>query len=84
MESNKDGFISDIDYKGIAETSVTLFEAVNLWDSLQKSILILILISEKSRKTKKVEKKRRAIWLAVEGANRRARGSVIITEKLLR
>ena len=30
MESNKDGFISDSDYKGIAETSVTLFEAVNL------------------------------------------------------
>ena len=40
MESNKVGFMSDSDYKGLAETSVTLFEAVNLWDSLQKSILI--------------------------------------------
>ena len=49
MEGFDDGFKSDIDYKGFAETSVTLFETVSLWDGLQKSKKVLI-SKKKSRK----------------------------------
>ena len=35
MEGFEDRFVSHIDYKGLAETSVTLFEAVGLWNGLK-------------------------------------------------
>ena len=35
MEGFEDRFVSHIDYKGLAGTSVTLFEAVSLWNGLK-------------------------------------------------
>ena len=76
MDSFEDDFGSYSDYKCLAETYVTLLEAVSLWKrppEVQKEKENFVIEEKKSRK--KVKKNAERSWFAVSaaaGANKRA------------